>query len=336
MSIDWKSVLKKVLAYIQGLFMVAVALTIFGCATWRSQYAKSLTANVSVQAVPAASCSETNGALYSVMADVSNGTLRVSGGTTVIIAQNVQFSYGGGTLTSNNFQGTLEIPATAAVANPNAKKQSAPWAAGYKPDYGTNASGSTNALRLLVIGDSWASAKRSDSGRDNGWPEMLGIPDEYRQGVDGSTAVQWDADQNGMLTRALGTPCEKVVISLGGNDAFALGENKRAAQQIDAARAALNRVVARFQDKVGATNVWVLIYANPWPDNPSSAVETEALKLIMIGSCPNGTQFWDTGKVLNTAECFSNNDYHPNLEGSVRLSNDVQSLTGYTPVVLRK
>lgn len=74
---------------------------------------------------------------------------------------------------------------------------------------------------ILVIGDSWASAYEADTKQDAGWPEIMGIPVDLRQGISGSTAIEWAANEDGRFGWAIGTEARIVIISLLGNDARA-------------------------------------------------------------------------------------------------------------------
>lgn len=68
---------------------------------------------------------------------------------------------------------------------------------------------------VLVVGDDWAAGYESDTGVVSGWPELLGIPMELRQGVPRSTADEWAANQSDLLSTAIETAADTVVVSLG-------------------------------------------------------------------------------------------------------------------------
>ena len=54
--------------------------------------------------------------------------------------------------------------------------------------------------RVLVVGDSWASAHEQDTGNQNaGWPEFLGIPGGMRQAKAGAAhlGIAGDISENG-------------------------------------------------------------------------------------------------------------------------------------------
>ena len=72
----------------------------------------------------------------------------------------------------------------------------------------------------LVIGDSWASALESDTGLHRGWPFFAGVPEHLRQGISGSTAVQWALNDDDRMSTAIDASrnVNCVVISLFGND----------------------------------------------------------------------------------------------------------------------
>ena len=70
-------------------------------------------------------------------------------------------------------------------------------------------------MSILVIGDSWSAAREADTVLDRGWPEIMGIPAELRQGVSGSTAAEWAANTDGMLTRAMQTKADTLIEVIG-------------------------------------------------------------------------------------------------------------------------
>jgi len=252
----------------------------------------------------------------------SNGTYTVSGGINIVIMKNVQIYNGGGTAASNDTRFTLEIPATATVPDSNTESLSDSALS----NSSIHLSSSTNEQRILVIGDSWASAVVAETQRDEGWPEMMGLPSVLRQGIDGSTAGDWASDRDGTLTRALATPCERVVISLGGNDMFhAYSDREITPQEISSAMASLKKVVSAFQNKVGIKNVWLLLYSNPYQDQAYAKLVTLALRAGQISACPEGTQTIDTADVLNSPDCWANGDYNPSFEGNVRIANLVKT-----------
>lgn len=180
--------------------------------------------------------------------------------------------------------------------------------------------------RILVVGDSWAAGHVAEDKTDNGWPVMMGIPLELRQGVDGTTAAQWAADAGGMLTRALNTPCDCVVVSLMGNDAFAANSDGNVTpEEIEGALAAMKRVVSVLIEK--HKEVYVLLYANPYRTDWKAAAAVWYLNfLIRKASC--GARVIETGIVLADAKSFAAGDFHPSYEGHRLLAGMIRGIVG--------
>lgn len=308
-----------------GIVCAAAVLALSaGCAGWRSQYAKEQNVSLTLQTVPSEASAGTNGTHEaSVYADASNRTFRVDGAVNVIVCQNVQYIEGGGNFASNTFTGTLEVPLTQAGtlrAAPGSEAGAALCSvAPPAPPV------SADVSRVLVAGDSWSSALVAETRGHDGWPVMMGVPAALRQGVDGATASDWAGDKDGMLTRALATPCDRVVLSLGGNDMFrAYGDKNVTPAEILAASSALRAVASKFADRVGAGNVYVILYANPYPDRADATAAVIALNALIRLSLPQGVNCIESGTVLNCPDCWANGDYHPSFEGHVRLANLVR------------
>ena len=318
-----------------GIVCAAAALTLAaGCAGWRSQYAKEQNVSLTLQTVPSWASSGTNGTREaSVCADASNRTFRVDGAVNVIVCQNVQYIEGGGNFASNTFTGTLEVPLTQAGALEVPLTQAGTLRAAAGNEAGAALCSvappapqvSADVSRVLVAGDSWSSALVAETRGHDGWPVMMGVPAALRQGVDGATASDWAGDKDGMLTRALATPCDRVVLSLGGNDMFrAYGDKSVTPAEILAASSALRAVASKFADRVGAGNVYVILYANPYPDRADATAAVIALNALIRLSLPQGVNCIESGTVLNCPDCWANGDYHPSFEGHVRLANLVR------------
>jgi len=183
------------------------------------------------------------------------------------------------------------------------------------------------APRILVVGDSWGSAVVAETQRDEGWPEMMELPVGMIQARDGSTACEWASDKDGMLSKALATPCDRVIVSLGGNEMFrAYDDRNITPEEIGSASASLRKVVSDFQNKVGRDNVYVVLYANPYPARIDATAAALALRAGIVFACPAGTKFLDMQNVLNSPECWSNGDFHPSFEGNVREANYVKEM----------
>ena len=168
-------------------------------------------------------------------------------------------------------------------------------------------------MTTLVVGDSWAAGHAEETGQDNGWPTILGIPPALQQGVDGSKALDWAADVNGMLTRALATPSDRVIVCLGGNDAlaadFSAGVRPEA---VAAASQAMTKIVKAFQEQ--GRKVFVLCYANPEPRDWKSFFAVSALNAAVCASCPPPAVFIRPGNRLREPACWGGG-IHPTTYG---------------------
>ena len=181
--------------------------------------------------------------------------------------------------------------------------------------------------RLLVVGDSWAAGHVSDDGSDNGWTVMLGIPQELRQGVDGTTAAEWAADVGGRLSNALATPCDAILVCLGGNDAFAAWSDKRiTSDEIAGVAANTAAVVAALLGK--GVPVYVLLYANPWPNDWQARLAVFGLNNTIAFKMPSSVNVLRSAEVLSLPEHWANNDYHPSYAGHKALAAFIAAKTG--------
>ena len=170
-----------------------------------------------------------------------------------------------------------------------------------------------NALvGCLVVGDSWSSAVVAGEGDRMGWPLMLGISDDMRQAVAGSTAAQWAADFDGRLTRAAQTPADVVIVSILGNDAFAaLADGTVTPDEVSAGVSALRRMV----ETVRKSRTIVLLYADPFGGRDiRSAIACPLLNAAICGAVPDGVETFDTRTVLRP-DHFDGTDIHPNRAG---------------------
>jgi lysophospholipase L1-like esterase len=176
---------------------------------------------------------------------------------------------------------------------------------------------------VLALGDSWSSAVVAGEGDRAGWPLMLGIPDEMRQGVAGSTAAQWAADFDGRLTKAAQTEADVVILSLLGNDAFAaLADGSVTPDELVAGVTNLRRVVAT----VRKARTIVLLYADPFCGaDIKYAVMCPLLNAAICAALPSGVETFDTRTVLR-AEHFDGRDIHPNRVGHEAIAAGLREL----------
>lgn len=178
-------------------------------------------------------------------------------------------------------------------------------------------------MKTLVIGDSWASALESDTGLHRGWPFFAGIPDSLRQGVSGSTAAQWAADDGGRLTKAIASShiVDSVIISLFGNDArhFADDGEITLSEVLDAIKA-MRKVVASFAH---VKHVVLLAYCDPWFGAQPKAVLgipliNSVVRLSTVGT--SNTTIFHTSDIARPA-FFDGTDFHLNTWGHKVLSS---------------
>jgi hypothetical protein len=177
----------------------------------------------------------------------------------------------------------------------------------------------------LIVGDSWSSAVVAGEGDRMGWPLMLGIRDDMRQAVAGSTAAQWAADFDGRLTRAAQTPADVVILSIIGNDVFAaLSDGIVTPAEISAGLSALRRMV----ETVRKDRTIVLLYADPFGGRDiRSAVACPLINAAICGVLPDGAETFDTRAVLRP-EHFDGSDIHPNRAGHEAIAAGLQEMLG--------
>jgi lysophospholipase L1-like esterase len=175
----------------------------------------------------------------------------------------------------------------------------------------------------LVVGDSWSSAVVAGAGDRMGWPLMLGIADDMRQAVAGSTAAQWAADFDGRLTRAAQTSADVVILSLLGNDAFAaLADGTVTPDEVSAGVSALRRMV----ETVRKARTIVLLYADPFGGKDvRSAIACPLLNAAICGALPKGVETFDSRTVLRP-EHFDGRDIHPNRAGHEAIAEGLRDM----------
>jgi lysophospholipase L1-like esterase len=151
---------------------------------------------------------------------------------------------------------------------------------------------------------------------------MLGIPDDMRQAVSGSTAAQWAADFDGRLTKAAQTPADVVILSLLGNDAFAaLADGAATPQEIIAGVKALRHVI----ETVRKPRTIVLLYADPFCGSDIRKALACSLLNVAIGTAvPDGVEILDLRTVLGPQH-FDGVDIHPNKAGHGAIAAAVEA-----------
>lgn len=177
-------------------------------------------------------------------------------------------------------------------------------------------------MRVLVVGDSWASAVEADTGKDAGWPQILGIEDEYRRGVAGSTAREWATNQDGILSDAEVMESDTVIISLLGNDAREIwSDGKVTHDEVFMALGAMRMVAERLRRE----RTIVMLYADPFQGkDPEYAYGLQMLNAgLRMATWP--ATFLDLGKVLKP-EHFDGKDIHPTRKGHEVIASAVEEL----------
>lgn len=184
-----------------------------------------------------------------------------------------------------------------------------------------------NPNNVLVVGDSWSSAIESDSGQDlKGWPDILGIPQEMRQAVAGTTAYDWATDHNGMLSKARNTPSNTVVASLLGNDPIkSMASGRLDVSSIGMATSYMEEVLKTLRRP---TTV-VFLYADPFlGNNPTTGFGVAILNVsiqVAVKYCLRGTPvlFLDASKILTDPSHFNGTDIHPTKLGHQAIAQEL-------------
>lgn len=177
--------------------------------------------------------------------------------------------------------------------------------------------------RRVSVGDSWTK-READTGIDRGW-EALAIPDYLRFGVSGSTAQQWAADYNGMLTRAL-SACSRgdmVIISLVGNDIrHAARDGFVTGLEVYHATKYLSRVVTAFQEK--EARVCLLLYTDPYNGHNLMARAGVGMMNIIVRGVASlyCCDLLDTEAILKPQH-FTGFDFHPTSAGHEAIAQEI-------------
>ncbi len=189
------------------------------------------------------------------------------------------------------------------------------------------------ADKILTIGDSWMVEV---NGGGDPWPVLLGVPDGLRQGIRGTTALDWADDHDGILTRAVNTPADAVVISLGGNDLrAALKDGHLSGHEVIDGMANLLRVIK-------ATRKWRVVlmqYANVFANHPSlSLVGAGVVYLLnrylaLAAWIAGGVELLRCDDFLAAEDmppAGADVDIHPTQSGHVKIANKVIELLKVT------
>lgn len=180
---------------------------------------------------------------------------------------------------------------------------------------------------ILVVGDSWASAREADTGLDRGWPFYMSLPSEACQGISGSKAVDWASDRGGCLSRAISfsTHVDTVILSLFGNDArhFADDGQITVFEVVEAIKS-MRQVVCAFSH---VRHLVLLAYTDPYfGRDPKSAIGVRvinsAVRLSAL-ACRNASVF--NTAINRLPEHFDGVDFHLTSSGHKALAIDLAS-----------
>jgi len=166
-------------------------------------------------------------------------------------------------------------------------------------------------MKVLTVGDSWSSAIESDTGKDEGWPDIMEV--DYRQAIAGSTAEQWVAGKDGILNKAAETKADVVILSLLGNDARkAMADGDVSLAELSYGILNLNFVVRKVQKE----RTIILLYADPFCGADKQIHrQVTLLNHIIMASCAGlGVEYFYSQRFL-TEDHFDGKDIHPNRAG---------------------
>ena len=165
---------------------------------------------------------------------------------------------------------------------------------------------------ILVIGDSYAEGSEGDTGKKLGWPDIMGIPSKFRQGIGGSTASEWYADKDKRMIKALNTQSDILIVSLLGNDAQS-GDMSIVKTIIGIEQ--LHDIV--YHLSMTRKQTFVFLYPDPFLGKSDKTrymlpLLNRAIKIACFGCSVN---FIDLSAILNDSKCFTGTDIHPTRYG---------------------
>lgn len=172
-------------------------------------------------------------------------------------------------------------------------------------------------IKIATAGDSWCSAHESGTETpDAGWPEIMGIPEEYRFAVGGTTAKDW---LNGLLDPVLASDADVVVWSAGGNDVKNNFSADRAVETFKDLEEIHQRIMSAGKKSL---QLWYAV--------PSSCGKPAQVALAFAGA-------WLTGEILFCSEFMRDEHFsgtafppHPNRAGHEVIAQKIERyLRGY-------
>lgn len=180
--------------------------------------------------------------------------------------------------------------------------------------------------RILVIGDSYSAAREADTGRDHGWPAYMRLSPANCQAVTGSTAKQWAEDYEQRMRFALCTDADMVILSLLGNDAFAvMADNVVTAAEVADALQNMRRVM--FLLKQEGFRIVVLLYPDPFSGRRCDfELAVPILNAAIRSACMAvHAEFVDLGAVLQPSD-FNGTDIHPTVAGHRKIAEHLERI----------
>lgn len=179
------------------------------------------------------------------------------------------------------------------------------------------------------LGDSWC-CREGDTKIDRGWQEFALSPG-CRHGVSGTTAEEWNADKNGMLSAALKSinAGDTVIVSLLGNDMRrAVADGNLEGGEVFSAVRSLMGVVDKI--KARGAKVVLLIYADPYRGKDSATKHGVALMRTLLKgvSFVQACESFDTTDILVEPGHFDGVDIHPTEMGHRAIAEYVSRTFG--------
>ena len=182
---------------------------------------------------------------------------------------------------------------------------------------------------VVLAEDSWMAGYVDGQGDTGVLADALSVRAECRLAVSGSTAVDWALDKDQMLTRLLecAKECQCVVLSLGGNGALRAMKNdgKITPEELCEVASAISAVTEGLKEHF--REVFLVLYANPYPDDSAAAVGCALLNALLIASAAHETIFIPSYSVLNR-EAMSGAGIHPSQAGYVKLASLIERIVG--------
>jgi len=179
---------------------------------------------------------------------------------------------------------------------------------------------------ILVIGDSYAAGKEGDTGKERGWPDIMGIPTYLRQGIGGSTTAEWFQDKNQRLTKAMRTPSEVLIVSLLGSDAL---NGAVTPDQTITGIEELHVVVSKcMSDGMWNKNTFVFLYPDPFLGKSKKTRKMIPLvnRAIRIACYGMPVALIDLFALLTDSRCFTGKDIHPTRYGHQLIADYIRNV----------